>query len=252
MLRGFLAVVVFIVASVIVGLVVYGKLPLQHASSDVLLGGFIYFIFHVFLLFSFVGYAIKNKNNRSAFVFLIFMVLVELFLLAYLIIHLSTRYIEFAIIFTVLIAIGMISMLMSKEKLIAIKQVKIESSEILRGLFAISSFIIAFIVIELIASGNLGLQHASVWTFLKGSLYILLLYSLIILFAELAIKNKNNNVSLYLFSGIALVLLILAIGSAIYLSIKYVEFAVFFTLFFAIAVIDVLTSKEELVGNQAN
>jgi hypothetical protein len=167
-------------------------------------------------------------------------------------IYLSTRYIEFAIIFTVLIAIGMIGILMSKEKLITIKQIKVKGSEILKGFLAIGAFIIAFIVIDLVVSGNLGLQHASIETFFEGSLYILLLYSLIILFAEIAIKNENNNASLYIFSGIALILLILAIGSAIYLSVKYVEFAVLFTLFFAIAVIDILISKEELIRDQTN
>jgi hypothetical protein len=242
MLRGFLTVLVFIVVSIIVGLVAYGKIPLQHASSNVLLGGFLYFIFHLFLLFSFIGYAVKNKNNRSAFAFLIFMVLVELFLLTYLIIHLSTRYIEFVIIFTVLITIGMISILMSKEKLITIKQIKVEGGEILRGFLAIAVFIIAFIVIELVVSGNLELQHTSIETFLKGSLYILLLYSLIILFAELAIKNENNNASLYIFSGIALILSILAVGSAIYLSVKYIEFTILLTFFLVNVFINVLTN----------
>jgi hypothetical protein len=115
MLKGFLAAVVFIITATIVGLVTYGKLPLQHASSEVLIEGLFYFVFHLFLLFSFTSYAIKNKNNPAAFFFLSFMTLVELFLLIYLIIHFSTKYIELAIIFTALITIIIIDILINKE-----------------------------------------------------------------------------------------------------------------------------------------
>jgi predicted acyltransferase len=125
-LRGLLAVIVFIVAAIIVGLVAYGKIQLQHASLGILVEGLFYFVFHLFLLFSFAAYAIKNKNNPAAFFFLSFMTLVELFLLIYLIMHFSTRYIELAIIFTVLIAIIIIDVLINKENPIndLIKQIK--------------------------------------------------------------------------------------------------------------------------------
>jgi hypothetical protein len=58
----------------------------------------------------------------------------------------------------------------------------------LRGFISAVILIISIVVIELVVSGNLELQHASIETFLKGSLYIPLQFLLLHYLMMLRIK----------------------------------------------------------------
>lgn len=110
----------------------------------------------------------------------------------------------------------------------------------LRGFLSAVILIISIVIIELAASGKLGLQHAPAGILIGGILCSLLLYFFLLLSLKFAIKNEDEDNDTFLSFMVFLSLLSL-ICLMIYLSAKYVEFAIIFAIFVALDIITSLT-----------